>query len=525
MKKPSSPTAYAKNIRHGLKGRVLAIALSALIIMAFILWFGGTSVTRVSGLQSIGVGVYWGQNCSNAVTSINWGVLYAGAVKNTAVYVRNEGAQTASLNMSTTSWNPTTASNYFKLTWNYSGRILNPNGVIGTTLTLSVSSTVPALSSVGFNVVIAAVAVASQYGLLVAVAGSGTTNATGTTAYSSGVSVAVKAAPASGWVLNNWFLNGSNAGSANPYVLTMTQNFNLTAVFVQPHSQYHLIIGASGKGNTSPAPGTYSYNAGSNVSVASIPNSGWMLNHWLLNGSDVGSTSPYKLTMSTNWNLTAVFINPIFADGFESGNFSKWDGASQSNGTSSVVPVPAKANTLPFLGTHVAEFKFASTSGAGYAYVYKNVNSSEIYARAYFYIGQGLPLPANNDRFYLIEFNDPTTYMGVLGIRKVNGTARWVLVGKAGTSFGYAKYGSALPSTPQWICVELHLKVGTNGVLQSFINGKLDIQMSGNNSAWGNIKRIMFGIPIKMGPPNAPSNYAIDAYLDQCIIATVYVDP
>jgi hypothetical protein len=515
----------AKSVWRDLRGRVLAIALSALIIMAIMLWFEGSSVTRVSGVQTVGVGVYWGQNCSSAVASISWGVLFAGAVKNTIVYVRNEGAQPASLNMSTANWSPSNASNYFKLGWDYSGQILNPNGVLKVTLKLSVSSTVSKLSSVGFSLIIAANAQTLKYGLLVAVTGSGTTNATGTTVYMSGASVAVKAAAASGWTLSNWFLNGSNVGSANPYVLMMIQNCNLTAVFVQPHLQFHLVIGASGKGNMTPVPGTYSYNVGTNVSVSAFPSSGWILNRWLLNGSDVGSTSPHRLTMNSNWNLTALFISPVFAEGFESGNFSRWDGTLQSGGTASVVSVPAKANTLPLLGTHVAEFKFGSTSGGGGAFVYKNVNSSEIYARAYFYVGQGLPLPAANDRFYLIEFNDAATYLGVLGIRKVNGVDRWVLVGKAGTTFAAPTYGSALPSTPQWVCVELHLRVGTNGVLESFINGKLDVHMSGNNSAWGNIRRVMFGIPLKTGPPSAPSDYAMDVYLDQCVIATVYVDP
>jgi len=499
--------------------------LVALIILAFLLWFDGSSSGWVSGLQTVGVGVYWWQNCSSAVTSIDWGVLSPGAVISTVVYVRNEGTQAAALNMSTTDWSPSSASNYFTVSWNYSGIILTPEEVVEVTLKLSVSSSVPQLSSVGFDLVVGAVAGAAECGLLVGVVGSGSTNATGTVVYVSGVSVAVSAAPAVGWVLNGWLLNGSGVGSADPYVLNMTQNFNLTAVFVQPSSQYRLVIGASGGGSTSPVPGIYVYNAGSNVSVSAVPGSGRMLNDWLLNGSDVGSSNPYKLTMSSNWNLTAVFISPIFADGFESGNFSKWSGIEQVNGTASVVSVPASIDTLAFLGAHVAEFTFASTSGGGYVYVYENVNSSEVYARAYFYVGQGLSLPAVNDRFYLIELNGPTGYLGVLGIKDVNGTDRWVLVGKAGTSFAAPMIGSALPSTPQWVCVELNLNVGANGVLQSFINGKLDIQMSGNNSAWGNISKVMFGVPIKMGPPNAPSEYAVNVYLDQCVIATVYVDP
>jgi hypothetical protein len=79
------------------------------------------------------------------------------------------------------------------------------------------------------------------YGLLVEVRGSGTTNATGTAMYNAGTSVAVNATPLSGWTLNNWLLNGSDVGSANPYVVMMDQNRNLTAVFVQ--LQYLVVRG------------------------------------------------------------------------------------------------------------------------------------------------------------------------------------------------------------------------------------------------------------------------------------------
>ena len=71
----------------------------------------------------------------------------------------------------------------------------------------------------------------TQFGLVVGVSGSGTTNATGTTQYAPGSTVSVNATPASGWTLSYWLLNGTNVGSANPYVVTMNQNINLTAVF------------------------------------------------------------------------------------------------------------------------------------------------------------------------------------------------------------------------------------------------------------------------------------------------------
>jgi hypothetical protein len=43
--------------------------------------------------------------------------------------------------------------------------------------------------------------------------------------------VHVLATPSAGWSLNKWLLNGSDSGSANPYTLTMTANYKLTATF------------------------------------------------------------------------------------------------------------------------------------------------------------------------------------------------------------------------------------------------------------------------------------------------------
>lgn len=140
-----------------VRKRVLSIILSALIIIAFVLLVQRSVVTRVSGIQTIGVGVYWGQNCSNAVSSIDWGVLYASGVKNTIVYFRNEGQQSASLTMSTTNWIPSNAASYILLTWDYSGRLLKPNEVLKTTLTLSVSSYASNISSFNFALVITGV--------------------------------------------------------------------------------------------------------------------------------------------------------------------------------------------------------------------------------------------------------------------------------------------------------------------------------------------------------------------------------
>jgi len=72
----------------------------------------------------------------------------------------------------------------------------------------------------------------SQYTLHVEVSGSGITNATGDNSYNAGTNVAVLATANLGYKLSYWLLDNNNVGSANPYVLVMNANYNLTAVFV-----------------------------------------------------------------------------------------------------------------------------------------------------------------------------------------------------------------------------------------------------------------------------------------------------
>jgi hypothetical protein len=95
------------------------------------------------------------------------------------------------------------------------------------------------------TVTIVAAPVVTQWKLTVEVSGSGTTNATGTAMYDSGAVVHVLASPSAGWSLIKWLLNGSDSGSANPYTLTMTANYNLTAIFTATQENAYLVVRGS----------------------------------------------------------------------------------------------------------------------------------------------------------------------------------------------------------------------------------------------------------------------------------------
>jgi hypothetical protein len=96
--------------------------------------------------------------------------------------------------------------------------------------------------------------VLDYYDLTVGVSGSGNTSpSVGVHTYVDGTDVAVTASAGSGWSFSYWLLDSVNVGSANPYTVTMDDDYSLTAVLTEiPPDYYDLTVGVSGSGNTSP---------------------------------------------------------------------------------------------------------------------------------------------------------------------------------------------------------------------------------------------------------------------------------
>jgi len=123
--------------------------------------------------------------------------------------------------------------------------------------------------------------------------------------YASGSSVPVTAIPDANYKFVKWLLDGSDVGSANPYSVYMDGNHTLHAVFQQ--LTYRLTISSSTGGTTSPVPGTYTYVNGTNVSVTAIPDTNYVLDHWLLDGNNAGSSNPIIVLMTDDHTLQPVF--------------------------------------------------------------------------------------------------------------------------------------------------------------------------------------------------------------------------
>ena len=93
------------------------------------------------------IGVYSDSSCTTNITSINWGSLAPGGTATQTVYVKNTGSGTMTLSMVVSSWTPSSASTYITVSWNQAGTQLSSGQVVAATLTLSVSSSITAVSS------------------------------------------------------------------------------------------------------------------------------------------------------------------------------------------------------------------------------------------------------------------------------------------------------------------------------------------------------------------------------------------
>jgi hypothetical protein len=128
----------------GIFGTVLSVRTNSRII------------SNAGSVKGIGVGIYWDSACTNRTSSINWASLDPGSNKTVTLYIRNEGNAVATLSKAEQNWNPSTASNYMTLNWNYAGQTLSVNQVLQVKLTLIVSSTVSGITNFSFDLTVSA---------------------------------------------------------------------------------------------------------------------------------------------------------------------------------------------------------------------------------------------------------------------------------------------------------------------------------------------------------------------------------
>ena len=152
---------------RGISGNETKVAMATLLLVIYALALTVASpvmspvqrnktISNLGSITAIGVGIYWNQQATNKVSSIDWGTLEPDSNKSVTVYIKNEGASAVSLSLSISNWNPPNASDYVSLTWDYGGQFINAGEIVQVTFTLSISVSIEGIETFSFDITITA---------------------------------------------------------------------------------------------------------------------------------------------------------------------------------------------------------------------------------------------------------------------------------------------------------------------------------------------------------------------------------
>jgi hypothetical protein len=213
--------------------------------------------------------------------------------------------------------------------------------------------------------------------------------------------------------------------------------------------------------------------------------------------------------------VTATFeTTGLFADGFESGDFSQWTGVSTTSGETATV-----VSNVLYDGSYGARFTTNGGGGTERAYIYKNIDpQSELYVRTYVNIADGLPLDADTNRFNLISFMNGATILANMGVIRNNGVDVWDIYSSVGIF-----YANSGPSMDQWYCVEFYIKtdpdLADQATLSVWVDGQLILTQTGLNIG-GTVNSVRTELVFVSG-----ITHTLDVYSDNIVISNNYIGP
>lgn len=134
-----------------LTATVIALLLATIIGLVYF-----RRISSVGVIKTVGCDVFWDSSLTQRVTSIDWGMLSPGQEKNQSVYIKNTSNVKANLTLGTESWEPSSASDYISLFWNYNNQSLAVGEAIYVTFTLTVAQNITGITNFKFDIVIIA---------------------------------------------------------------------------------------------------------------------------------------------------------------------------------------------------------------------------------------------------------------------------------------------------------------------------------------------------------------------------------
>ena len=106
---------------------------------------------------------------------------------------------------------------------------------------------------------------------------------------------------------DGWYLNGVYQGKLSSIPITMTQNYDLLAVFSKRIVALAITVNPVAGGTMMPPAGVWNYTFGDTITVKESPNPGYTFSGWYLDGNYQGNMASCTLTMDTDHQLSAFF--------------------------------------------------------------------------------------------------------------------------------------------------------------------------------------------------------------------------
>lgn len=146
----------------------------------------------------------------------------------------------------------------------------------------------------------------------------------GTYTYEEGTQVTIRAIPDKNSKVDHWSVNGQYISGTNEVTITMDKNYYVNVFFKLRGRKLTIKVLPKNGGTTDPSPGVHRYNVGEVVSITAYPNndSGYYLDHWILDGEILQPENPITIKMDEDHVLRVVFGRVWFEERSEAYNFT-----------------------------------------------------------------------------------------------------------------------------------------------------------------------------------------------------------
>jgi len=135
-------------------GTALAVVVVLMMTSVLALISSNRTLPTSGTVRTVNVGVYSDGACTQTVSSIDWGTISPGTSTVKTVYVKNEGAVTMTLNMTSNTWTPGNSTTYMTLTWNEESASVTVGNHVQADFNLTISPSITGIGAFSFNIVI-----------------------------------------------------------------------------------------------------------------------------------------------------------------------------------------------------------------------------------------------------------------------------------------------------------------------------------------------------------------------------------